>query len=169
MALVGCVSNTVEKRKDLCNFSSLDELTGSYVNLGNGKLNGRDLYLSEILWSLSKSNFEFSDVEINSVTIKYSDNELLATAKSIDGRLSTINFTEITKFGDKVINLFDDTDFLPAPSGGVVVGPQNIQINFNKDCNGNLLVHKSEKVTGLIFLLIPVKSELNEYISFKRI
>jgi hypothetical protein len=49
MALVGCVSNTVEEKKDLCNFNSLDELAGTYVNLGNGKLNGQYVYYKPYL------------------------------------------------------------------------------------------------------------------------
>jgi hypothetical protein len=166
--LNGCASNKVEPRTDLCKFSSLTELTGKYVNLGSGKLENRDVYLSEAIWLLSKQEADFIHSDVVDLTIISKKDNITAIATTPD-KQHTVQFNQIVKFEDGAVNLYHDMDILPGPSGGLVVGPQVVNVNLNKDCSDNLILHKFESADGLLLLFIPVSSELNRYVTFYRV
>jgi hypothetical protein len=167
--LNGCASNKVEPRTDLCKFSSVTELTGKYVNLGVGKLENRDVYLSEVIWLLSKQEADFIHSDVVDLTIISIKDNITAIASTPDSKQHTVQFNKIVEFEDGAVNLYHDMDILPDPSGGLVVGPQVVNVNLNKDCSDNLVLHKFESADGLLLLLIPVSSELNRYVTFYRV
>ena len=78
--LSGCVSNRVEPRTDLCKFSSVIELSGKYVNLGVGKLENRNVYLSEAIWLLSKQETDFKHSDVAELIIISKKDNIIAIA-----------------------------------------------------------------------------------------
>lgn len=128
--LNGCASNTVGLRTELCKFSSVSELTGKYVNLGVGKLENRNVYLSEAIWLLSKQEADFIHSEVADLTIINKKDNITAIAITPGSKQHTVQFNKIVKFGDGAVNLYHDMDILPDPSGGLVVGPQVVNVYF---------------------------------------
>ena len=167
--LGGCASNTVEPRNDLCKFSSVTELSGKYVNLGVGKLENRNVYLSEVIWFLSKKEADFKHSNVAELIIISKEDNIAAIATTPDSKQHRVQFDQIVEFENGIVNLYHDMGILPDPSGGLVVGPQVVDLNLNKDCPGNLILHKFESADGLLLLFIPVSSELNRYVTFYRV
>ena len=167
--LGGCASNIVKPRTDLCKFSNITELTGKYVNLGVGELENRKVYLSEAIWLLLNQEADFKHSDVVELIISSDKNHITAIAATPDGKQYTVQLSQIVEFEDGTINLYHDMDILPDPSGGLVVGPQVVEVNLNKDCADNLVLHKFESADGLLLLFIPVSSELNGYVTFNRV
>ena len=170
LSLNGCATNIVNPKIDLCKFNSVIDLSGNYVNLGVGDLRNKKIYLSEIIWLLlhQKADFKHSDVTELTIISKRKDN-ITAIATTPDGKKHSVRFNQIVEFESGRVNLYHDMDLLPEPSGGLVVGPQVVDINLNKDCSDNLVIHKFESVDGLLLMFIPVSSEFNHYVIFQRI
>lgn len=162
LGLVGCANNQTSERADFCAIDSLAQVEGVYTNRGSERLGGRNIFLSQILWLNEHGNSKLDHEGISEIEISKIKESYFASAVGDTSEKVELDF----RLDSGSIRVFANTDVLPSPDGGVVVGPQSVTISLYKDCSGNLVLHKNESTMGLAFLLVPVWGEHDSYSTF---
>ncbi|MES9946820.1 MAG: hypothetical protein ABW080_17845 [Candidatus Thiodiazotropha sp.] len=169
LLFTGCTS-APQSQRVVCEDYDISELSGVFENQGTKELKNRALRLTQVLWINDESVTDELHDSIDTVEIKLSRDGVIDVSGYSGTRLIKAKqaASGISLDGNK-IKVFSKFGILPDPSGGLLVGPQSMEITLSLNCNNNLEFHKHESATGLLLAFIPVSGSTDFYSEFKRV
>lgn len=154
--LTGCATvDPSGSDPDFCKVSSLKDFEGQYVNQPSGNPT-RIVHLSETFPIGATAYDQLNHMKIQVVRITAPREDLLQieyVAEGVEIFSKSIPLDVDSKTG--AVLIYSQNDFLPDPSGGLMVGPQSVRLVMYKSCNDGIGVMQSMSSYGLLLALIP--------------
>lgn len=171
LALTFAACSSIVTSADLdCPKVPLSSIDGEYENLGTTKLNGRPIYLTQILWRQAKDFSIKTHASIDRVEVARSpDGTLVATGFSGAKQVRSEPFNPDLKIVDDEIEVFRNFRVIPSAAGDLHVGPQTLRVKLILDCKHNLVVNWRHDQAGLALLTIPVSATTERDSVFMRV
>ncbi len=169
LVINGCFSPQRRNHVECLDYD-ISEFVGVYKNQGSEYLGGRALHLTEVLWINSHGISKTTHESIDRVALSFNENNQMHMSAYSGSKLvsSGVIDKEIEIQGN-IIKVFSKTSVLPDPSGGLMVGPQSVQIDLKLTCEKNIEFHKHESAIGLVLLIIPMGGSNDFHSEFSRI